>query len=241
MPAMNDENIYWLFSAAAQSVAAFIALLLAGYALVHAQLESARSRDDTLEEVHLDLRRNYHGRLTLLACVNGAGIGLSLLVVYLNKWAFPGKEALMAFTAMVDVAAMTGGLVFVVKIVDPRRYAQAAARALKERSPEFELTGVAVDPTEFVEQFKLLSRAMRDLMHRRGLQRDPGEGPKRVMSFQAMLDMLSTADLIEPALQSTLADINKYRNLLYHGHFPEADRGMVERVRQAVERVRRVM
>jgi hypothetical protein len=32
---MNNDYIFWTFSAASQSIAAFVALLFAGYTLVH--------------------------------------------------------------------------------------------------------------------------------------------------------------------------------------------------------------
>src|SRR5260221_10462109 len=64
---MSVDYIYWTFSSAAQSISAFVAFLLTGYALVHSLMESARERDDTLEEVHAELRKSYHERLTFLA------------------------------------------------------------------------------------------------------------------------------------------------------------------------------
>ena len=45
------DYIYWTFSSAAQSVSAFAALLLTGYAIVHNLMDSVRERDDTLEEI----------------------------------------------------------------------------------------------------------------------------------------------------------------------------------------------
>jgi hypothetical protein len=43
---MQDaQNIYWLFGAAAQTVAAFIAFLLAGYALVQGMMDAAAQAD----------------------------------------------------------------------------------------------------------------------------------------------------------------------------------------------------
>lgn len=44
----GSENIYWLFSSAAQTIAAFIAFLLAGYALVQTMMETAVQADETL-------------------------------------------------------------------------------------------------------------------------------------------------------------------------------------------------
>ena len=60
---MTNDNIYWLFSAAAQSISAFVAFLLTGYALVHTLMEAAREKDDTLEEIHAALSKKYHRRL----------------------------------------------------------------------------------------------------------------------------------------------------------------------------------
>jgi hypothetical protein len=82
---MNNDNIYWLFSAAAQSIAAFVAFPLTGYTLVHTIMEAARERDDTLEEIHRALQKKYHTWPTWLASVTGFAIVLSLLMVFLNR------------------------------------------------------------------------------------------------------------------------------------------------------------
>lgn len=72
---MTNDHIYWTFSAAAQSIAAFVAFLLTGYALVYTLMDAAREKDDTLEEIHTLLRKKYHAYLTLLTCVTGARCG----------------------------------------------------------------------------------------------------------------------------------------------------------------------
>ena len=127
---MNTDYIYWTFSSAAQSISAFVALLLAGYALVHSLMEAARDRDDTLDEIHSALRQSYHRRLTVLAWLTGSAVILSLVVVYLNRSNQPISGWVVAITGTIDFLAITCGLAFVVSIVDPKKYQKAAEKAL---------------------------------------------------------------------------------------------------------------
>ena len=110
----NVDYIYWTFTAAAQSVAAFVGLLLAGYALVHSLMEAARERDETLDEIHGALRMRFHRWLTLLAALTCLAIVLSLVVVFTNRWEFPGKYVIVAIVGLIDIASVVCGLAFVV-------------------------------------------------------------------------------------------------------------------------------
>jgi hypothetical protein len=84
---MNDaQNIYWLFTASAQTIAAFIAFVLAGYALVHTMMESAAQADETLIEIHESRKRQYHRYLSALVIITAFAILFSLIVVFLNAF-----------------------------------------------------------------------------------------------------------------------------------------------------------
>ena len=86
---MNDENIYWLFSSSAQAIATFVAFLLAGYTLVHTMMESVQQRDDTLQEIHAALIRQYYRQIRALALITGAAVLGSLAMRYLNGFVWP--------------------------------------------------------------------------------------------------------------------------------------------------------
>lgn len=164
---MNNDNLYWLFSAAAQSISAFVAFLLTGYALVHTLMEGAREKDDSLEEIHVALKKKYHSRLTLLAGVTGLAIVFSLLMVFLNRWSFQGKNFLIGVTTVVDLLAIIGGLAFVVSIVNPARYEKTATRVLEEEKQELQLSGQRTSSWEFFEEFRRLERLIRDYLRQR--------------------------------------------------------------------------
>lgn len=238
---MNNDHIYWVFSSAAQSIAAFVAFLLTGFALVHTLMEAAREKDDTLEEIHAALRRKYHGRLTLLAWFTGLAVILSLITVFANRWEFPLKVWLLSVSAVVDLVAIVGGLAFVVSIVNPAKYERAAAKELRDKKGELRLSGKGTSATRFFEEFRHLERLVRDYLRDRELYVPSRGAPRMSFSFRQMIEALLQNERVESAFCEELIEINKYRNLVFHGHVEEADDAMVERVRAAAARIKELL
>lgn len=234
---MNTDYIYWTFSAAAQSIAAFVAFLLTGYALVHSLMEAAREKDDSLEEIHSALRLTYHERLTLLAWLTGAAVILSLVVVYLNRSNAAVAGWLLVVVAIVDLAAVVGGLMFVVSIVDPRKYRKAAEKALEQATPEAGVPKQATPAAEFFDVFRHLETLVRDYLRQQDLYVPSRGAPRMSYSFRQMIDALFQNERIDQQLLADLMEINKYRNLVFHGHVENADLAMVHKVRVASRRI----
>ncbi len=237
---MNNDNIYWLFSAAAQSISAFIAFLVTGYALVHSLMESALAKDDTLEEIHLALRKKFHARLTWLAWVTGAAILMSLVSVFTNRWEFPSKSFLMIATSIIDFIAIVGGLAFVVSIVNPTRYAKTAVRELEQKRSELKLGEDLTSSVAFFDAFRHLERIIRNYLRRLDLYIPSKGAPRMSFSFRQMIDALFNHEKIDRQFYDELMEINKYRNLVFHGHVDDADKEMVERVRTAFDRMDKI-
>lgn len=231
---MSVDYIYWAFSAAAQSISAFVAFLLTGYALVQTLMDTARERDDTLEEVHTALRKTYHKQLKGLAWLTGAAIVLSLLVAYCNRPSAPVASWAQFLVAVVDLAAIGGGLYFVVAIVDPGKYQRAAAEALKK---VVEPTAPVSPPNEFFEAFLHLERLIREYLRDRDLYVPSRGAPRMSFSLRQMIEALRANEKIDGSFYEELLEINKYRNLVFHGHVTQVDTGMVKRTRDASSRV----
>ncbi len=236
MEPLNVDYIYWTFTAAAQSVAAFVGLLLAGYALVHSLMESARERDETLDEIHTALRMRFHRWLSLLAILTSLAIVLSLVVVFTNKWEFPGKYVVAGVVAAIDVASIVCGLAFVVVTTHPTRYVITAERVLAKRNPELKLSGETIPVGKFFAVIARLERAMRKAVQAADIVVEPA-GPGRPVSFRLLADALVQNDRIEPEVHRELGVINQYRNLVYHGHVSTADKTMLDRVLAVIKRL----
>lgn len=231
MPTVSTDHIYWTFSAASQSIAAFVALLLTGYALVHALMESARDRDDTLDEVHAELRTTCHKRLRSLAWLTGAAVVLSLVVVYVNRPSAPPPFSALIAVALIDLAAVIFGLAFVVSIVNPAKYQKAAEKVLEHEARQD--APVQSSASEFFDAFLHLERLVRDFLRARDLY-VPSRGAARMSySFRQMIDALRQNEVIDRSFFKELLELNRYRNLVFHGHLEQADATMVNRARDA--------
>lgn len=227
---MNSDYIYWTFSAAAQSISAFVALLLTGYALVHSLMESARDRDDSLDEVHANLRIKYHLRLTILAWLTGFAIILSLFVAYFNRLGSPISIWLQIPVALVDIASIAGGLCFVISIVNPDKYRRAAADVLSKVADQT----IAIEPsTTFFQKFLHLELLVRNYLHKNELYVPSRGAQKMSFSFRQMIEALYANGKIDSTQYGELLEINKYRNLVFHGHVKKVDPAMVKRTQIA--------
>jgi hypothetical protein len=234
--APNVDYIYWTFTAAAQSVAAFIGLLLAGYALVHSLMEAARERDETLDEIYAALRIRFHRWLSLLAGLTCLAIVLSLVVVYTNKWEFPGKYVLVAIVGLIDLAAVVSGLAFVVNTSHPARYTLAAERELAQRKPQMHLSGESVPVGRFFATQARLERVLRRAVQAADIAIETNASG-RPPSFRQLAEALLQNERIDAELYRELIEINQYRNLVHHGHVTTADKTMLDRVQAALKRV----
>jgi hypothetical protein len=234
--APNVDYIYWTFTAAAQSVAAFIGLLLAGYALVHSLMEAARERDETLDEIYASLRVRFHRWLSMLAGLTCLAIVLSLIVVFTNRWEFPGKYALVGLVGVVDLAAVVCGLAFVVNTSHPSRYMLAAERVLAQRKPDLALSGESVPVGKFFATQARLERVLRRVVQAADIAVE-SNAAGRPPSFRQLAEALIQNERIDPDLYRELVVINQYRNLVHHGHVTTADKTMLDRVQVALRRL----
>jgi hypothetical protein len=233
---MNNANIYWLFSSAAQSISVFIALLLTGYAFVRNQMETAHEKDDTLEEIHPVLRKKYHNQLKLLASMTGFAIVLSLIAVYVNGWQFQYMGWLVGITSVLDFATIVVGIFFVISMIDPQKYEKTARMIFKKKKIGFELGG-GIDPAEsFFMEFTELESITRQYIWdniipaEQKVDRFGWRTLPSALSFLYMIDILKKNNKIPPILYRELKEINQFRNLAFHGNFTTIDHSMVERV-----------
>ena len=233
---MSVDYIYWTFSAAAQSISAFVTLLIAGYAILHAQMDRARQDDDSLEEVYLTLQTRYHSQLKFLAWVTGLGVALSLLLVYLNRPTQPVPGWAQLAVTVIDLSAVLGGLAFVVSIVDPQKL-QKAARDSVEMEPAVGISSVTRSSAEFFTEFVKLERSIRDYVKSRDLGVASRGAANPSCTFRQMIDALHQNERIDGAFYERLREINKYRNLVFHGCVALTDAAMIEKVKEASKRI----
>lgn len=235
---ITNDYIFWAFSAASQSISAFIAFLLTGYALVQSMMEAARERDDSLEEVHASLKEAHHRWLRRLAWLTGCAIVFSLVIVYFNRSNAAVPVLWQVIVAAIDLAAVIGGLLFVVSIVHPSKYEKAAKKVLDAQ--EAPTNSLQTPASEFFAAFIHLERLVRDYLRNRELYIPSRGAPRMTYSFRQMIEALLQNEKIDRNLYLQLLEINKYRNLVFHGHVDEASAPMVALANDIAAKIERL-
>ena len=247
--ASASDNLFWLFSSAAQAIAAFVAFLLAGYALVHSMMEAAAGADETLVEIHEELKRQYYRRLAALVMLTAAAIVACFAVILFNGATTPWFWVLAWIAGLLVLLSIGGGVAFVIRVVDPDKYRKAAVQMAREeeaRPTPVPAQGVpevqAVKRGDFADAFIDLEELVRQLWE----QRTRGERLRKSLSssppaFREMLQALNLSEVLPADLAKELEALNRYRNLVFHGHLKSVDPEMVHRVRSASTAVSRLL
>jgi hypothetical protein len=213
---MKDaNNIYYLFSTAAQSIAAFLGLLIAGYTLVLSMMEAAARADETLDEVYEELKREFHRQLKKLSIVTAMGIIGSLLVLLVNKYDCSWIPLLATVVFFLVVWSICGGIRFVIEMIDPAKYQTAAKRLAQDIEAPSSATN-NVSRGSFVEIFIRIEQLVRQIWQEKTQEQRLGQR-QGLPSFREMLEVLLSNDIIGKDLYAKLMSVSKHRNVIVHG------------------------
>ena len=208
------EKYYWLYSSSSQSIAAFVAFLLTGYALVLNLLENVQKNDSTLIEILDSLKIKYFKRLKWISVITGLAIVLNLLCILLNDKEFQFKIFFTIGTLSLTVLSVGLGLGFVINIINPDRYKITAKKLLEEFSEEKE----TIDESVFIKEFINLETKIREILRHKDLYVSNGRNVSVNFSVRQMITSLYDNNIINRYEYEKLLNLNKYRNLVFHGH-----------------------
>lgn len=230
---MNEDNYYWLFSSAAQSIAALIAFLIAGIALAFSMMDRLVERDETLYEIVDAMKRRQHAQLTCLAIATGVAILSSLLAVYLNPYPMVLRSAARGTAALFGTGVVVSSIAFVASIVRPSRYSIAAQREYKASRKTVESFPGQEPSNVFFRGFIDLEQDIRKYLEQHKLYVPTSGMPRMLFSFRQMVDALYQNERISKESRDLFFEVNKFRNLLFHGHMEQVDEGVIKQLHQA--------
>jgi hypothetical protein len=230
---MNEDNYYWLFSSAAQAIAALIAFLLAGVALAFSMMDRLAEQDETLHEIVEVLKRKQHRQLTAIAIATGAAILSSLFALYLNPYSTDLRSAVRGLATLLDVGVVIGSIAFVANIVRPGKYSIAAQQEYAATRKTVEAVPGQEPSSAFFRGFIELEQDIRSYLQESQLYVPSRGAPRISFSFRQMIDALYQNELISRNLRDLLLEVNKFRNLLFHGHMDQVDEGVLRALQKA--------
>jgi uncharacterized membrane protein len=224
----NQEKYYWLFSSSSQAIAAFIAFLVAGFTLVLNMMEALQQKDETLADIHHQLKSNYYKKLFVLTVISGLAIIFSFWMIYLNGGTWSFTPVLFLITSVLNVTAIGLAIVFIISIINPEKYKNAAKEILDEDKTEFTHKGNEADRSDFLNEFMELEKKVRHLIQDHKIVSDD---LMESSQFRQLVKFLFERDIISKEQLYELLQITKYRNLIFHSGLQKVDIGMIDRIR----------
>jgi hypothetical protein len=222
------DKYYWLFSSSAQSIAAFVAFLLTGYALVLNQLENIQKYDPTYTEINESLKAKDFRRLKLVSSITGLAIAFNLICIILNGYTDWFIPIIMVLTALLTILSIVVGLSFVISIINPDRFKIAAKKLLKDYSNEDE----TIDQSVFIKEFINLETKIRALLKSKNLYVPNGRNIRMDFSVRQMVSTLYENNVLSGYEYDKLLKLNKYRNLVFHGHETKVYKSTIDDVKE---------
>lgn len=224
---MSKDTYYWLFSSSAQSLAAFIAFILTGYALVLNLMQSVQQNDPSIEEIHESLKGKYYNRLLIIGILSGLSVILNLLGIGLNDFSFGWRIIFYIITMSCTIASIVFGVIFIILIIDPKKYRKAANKIIDDLRDGSEQVNANLFFTEFVK----LEKKIRDLLQKNDLYMTDNKDISMKYSVGQMINTLYKNNKIGFYAYDKLLKINKYRNAIFHGHIDKISKYMIDDIK----------
>jgi hypothetical protein len=232
----DQQNIYYFFSTSAQSIAAFIAFLISGFALVYQAMDNIESKDDTLAEVYHQIKIDYYKKIKKIAYITGLAIVFSLIIIWMNEYDFRYKYILVFIAIILIFITIFQGIWFVVYIIDPNKIRKAARELLNK---EFKQTATDADEGTFMKVFIKLEKALRELFRNKELEYyiTARNTRNNFLSFKQIAEALYRSEIIDKVFLTEVMELSTYRNLIAHGDFERVDQRMIERIEKAINKI----
>jgi len=236
----STDTFNWFFSAAAQTIAAFVGFLLAGYSLVHNAMDSRAENNEELKGIYHDLKKKYFKMIKFLFLITGSSIVCNLLMLILNGTNISCKIILTIFTIIINLTSVVFGIVFIFSIIDPEKIERAAREMLRR---EYQVGGEIVDESSFIQPFIRFERELRDIATQFSevghdiRDRWPRNG------FIPLVEIISNLygyELISREESEQILEIISYRNLVVHGNVQQVSVEMINRLISIMEILNRI-
>lgn len=227
------DNIYWMFSSAAQAIAAFIGFLVAGFFFVYEKLDKGIEKDGTLEDVFNDLKLQYFNRLRVLLILTGLSIILSLGAVFLNGIELYPFWAILIRVSVsgLNVFTVAWAIYFIIFIINPKKVEITTQKLINKSKDVFNPTeGNTLSRGEYLEKFIELEKVIRLLGNQFDIQFMYTDIGKAYTSTRDIIQELFQRETITSQQYHDLLEVNKVRNLTAHGQIESIKKGIGDKV-----------
>ncbi|PEV06040.1 hypothetical protein CN417_19610 [Bacillus thuringiensis] len=219
------NNVYYIFSTGAQTIAALVGLVLAAYTFNHQFMWNSRDANEGTADIIDETIQKYYTYIKLLSIVTGLTLIADLFTLQLNAISIPyRKPSLYIVIGSMNVCVIIAAFLIIIHIIRPINIEKWATNLFEERIRENEGTSaLTINRGEFIDAFITLETTVRSLFNTL-------EPSSRHVGMNRMTRSLYEREAINGNTFERLIELTKYRNLVVHGHIPKVEKDMYEKL-----------
>lgn len=232
---LNENQILYVFSTAAQVVAGIFGLVITGYIFLRSELDRQKQDDDTVAETIDRIKSEYFGLTIYICFVSVATILLCLFTIGLED-PFPHDTTacVMNTTLTLFCTNMVSFVYFIVDILNPRKI-EEVSNSIKRELGGDDSADDKGNLANFLKTFNQIDRTLG--LYRKTCLSESRDAPESTLGNKKVIDILFYNELIDADTKDGLLKVVKYRNSLMHGSDLSVDRRIVNLANRTHDRL----
>ena len=230
---LSENQILYLYSAAAQVVAAIFGLTIAGYVFLRNELDRKSDEDESYDEIVRALKSDYHVSIVGISIIVIISILLSLFVVAIENIRSQFLVTIILnFSSMTVFSSLLLVATFIIEILDPMAIEKISGKIRKEIVLSVDQNVGKLE--DFLKAFNeiegILEKYGRDAYFKSDKSYEKSEtlGRRKYISNSRMARILLNSNIISNDLADKINKLSSFRNTLIHGNDLSVTRGDVE-------------
>ncbi|MES5929745.1 hypothetical protein COK37_21010 [Bacillus thuringiensis] len=224
------NNVYYIFSTSAQTIAALVGLVLAAYTFNHQFMWNARDSSEGTSEIIDETIQKYYTYIKLLSIATGFTLIADIFMLQLNATLNSSiKPALYILIGSLNVCVIITAFLIALHIIRPINIEDWAKNLFNERIRESEnKSTLTINRGEFIDTFITLETIVRNFLNNL-------EPSSQHVVMAKMTRELYERGTVDEKTFGELIEIIKYRNLVIHGHIPMVEKDMYDKLLELTE------
>ncbi len=222
------DNVYWLFSSSAQSIAAFVGFLATGFIFAHDRIDKQIEKDPTLAEICTEIKKKNYSKLKFLLEISGVSIIANLLIVFVNgyNWGY-WADYFRGLVTVINLWTIIDAIYFVIYLVNPNKIKKAVKKLISQNASIIKEPSLgALSRGEFLVKFIELEKLLLKLSHDLEIDLDTVVRRDNFMSVDEIIYALYQREKITQTQCTNLEKVNYIKNLTSHGEIMGVEKKM---------------
>jgi uncharacterized protein YutE (UPF0331/DUF86 family) len=222
---LNENQILYVFSTAAQVVAGIFGLVITGYIFLRSELDRQKQGDDTVAETIDRIKSEYFG-LTIYICLVSVTTILLCLISISVEDPFPHNATAWLINTSLSLFCtnLLSFVYFIVDILNPRKI-EEVSNSIKKELAGGESADDKGSLEAFLTTFNRIDQALDS--YRKTHLSESKEQPEAHLGNRKVIEILFYNEVIDADTKDGLLKVVKFRNSLLHSSDFHVNRRMV--------------